>query len=100
MMRPLVFVDVAIGPADGQQLVEAEDQLGGLFLDDLEVLDDLARLIVLDVDQKEHPRGVLGDVVAERVAGEERLERRGGLGEAAGVEMGLAAGVKLVGRWL
>ena len=41
---PLVLVDVAIGPADDQQLVERDDQLGGLLLDDLEVLDDLAGL--------------------------------------------------------
>ena len=42
----LIFVDVAIGLADREQLVEGEDQLGGLFLDDLEVLDDLARLLL------------------------------------------------------
>ena len=96
--RPLVLVDVAIGPADDQQLVEAEDQLGGLFLDHLEVLDHLAGLIVFDVDEQQHPRGVLGHVVAQRVAGEQRLERRGRLGVAAGVEMRLAASVELVGR--
>ena len=42
----LIFVDVAISLADRQQLVEREDQLGGLLLDDLEVLDDLARLLL------------------------------------------------------
>ena len=54
----------------------------------------------LDADQQEHPGGVLGDVVAERVAAEERLEGVAGLGEPAGVEVGLAAGVELVGRRL
>ena len=47
--------------------------------------------------KQEHAGGVLGDVVAERVAAEERLERLAGLGESAGVEVGLAAGIELVG---
>ena len=41
---PLIFLDIAIRLADREQLVEREDQLGGLLLDDLEILDDLARL--------------------------------------------------------
>ena len=60
----------------------------------------LRALYSLDVDQEEHPRRVLGDVVAEGVAAEQLFERRGGLGEPAGVEEGLAAGVELVGRGL
>ena len=93
-----MLADVAVGPADDQDLVEGDDQLGALLAEDLEVLDDLPGLIVLDVDGQEHPGGVLGDVVAERVAAEELLERLGGLGEPAGLEEGLAPGVELVGR--
>ena len=36
----------------------------------------------------------------EGITAEERFERRAGLGESAGVEVGLAAGVELVGRRL
>ena len=53
-------------------------------------------VVLLDVDHQEHPRGVLGDVVAERVGVEQLLEQRGGVGRPAGVEEGLAAGVELV----
>ena len=98
--RPLIFLDLAIGLADREKLVEREDQLGGFFLDDLEIGHDLARLLFLDVDQEQHPRGVLGDIVAEGVAAEERLERLAGLGKPAGVEVGLATGEQLVRRGL
>ena len=95
--RPLIFLDLAIGLADREKLVEREDQLGGFLLDDLEVGDDLAGLFFLDVDQEEHAGGVLGDVVAKGVAAEEGLEGFARFGKPAGVEMGLAPGVELVG---
>ena len=46
------------------------------------------------------PGRVLGDVIAEGIAAIERLEGIAGLGEPSGVEVGLAAGVELVGRRL
>ncbi len=98
--RPLIFLDLAIRLADREKLVEREDQLGGLLLDDLEVRDDLARLLFLDVDQEQHAGRILGDVVAERVAAEERLRASPASAEPAGVEVGLAASVELVGRRL
>ena len=60
----------------------------------------LSRLFFLDVDQEQHAGRILGDIVAERVAAEEGLECVARLGKPAGVEVGLAAGVELVGRRL
>jgi hypothetical protein len=95
-----VLAQVGVGPADGPDLVERQDQLGGLLLQHLEVLHDLAGVVPADVRDQEHPRRVLGHVVAQGIAGPELLQGRGGLGRPAGVEVGLAAGVQLVGRGL
>ena len=96
----LVLAEVAVGAADDLDVVERDHPLGVLLLQDLEVDDHVLRVVVLDRDGQQHPGGVLGDVVAQRVAAPEAPQVRGGLGQPAGVEEGLAAGVLLVGGGL
>ena len=96
-----MLADVAVGPADDPDLVERDDQLGGLLLEDLEVLTTSLRVVVLDVRSSgasaRRPWRRRRGACSRR---QSAFERRGGLGEPAGVEEGLAAGVELVGRGL
>ena len=97
--RALVFIDVAVGLTDDEQLIEAENQVGGLLLDHLEVLNDLACVVFLDGDEKQHAGRILAHVVAQGIAGEKRLQSGCGFREPSRLELGLASRMELVGRW-